>query len=453
LGIYSDNQSKSNLIDLSSVDQMPNLANKPLSLPTGRVFFTMHFGPRQESIIGVNEITGQILKIELKLNPRKACDITGEAEIIKKLNEMGCASCPKLLETGRIDHEILANVLDKQILDSIIPQKNYPYLIQEYITTCKFVRPADLILSLIEQKNLGIYQGDLKPANIRFDEKLGICFLVDYDQAENIDAGVSELNTLEFLYWCDSAENRKYGQTRWIRHFPNIIFDRDLLPLMKNGALNLAETSLYRRQVTTNTPNGVYHSIQERDVYAEGIRNLNGRKQMLDSISFSKWEHILDMGCNAGLLCHYLYDRGCVVVGAEMDESMVLAARIIARITHRNIKYLPFDLDKDNISGKYDTITLFSVLHHTQNVEKNALKIAESCNRIIIECRLVEIGSKPVNGEWHKTTKWRYEDIDDLIRGLEKLFPGFSMVKNYGIGDKNRYVLEFVKRNVEDDLT
>lgn len=434
-----------NTINLQHESLGINIAKNQLCLPSGRTFSDLYLSQRQDTVVGINYKTGEFIKINISKHTRKKRSLEEEASILRDLSQKGCTSCPKLLEIGKIDHNKLFASIDKKKYNIKNSNENYPFMIQEYIPTSENINLSDIILTLLEQRSLGIYQGDLKPANIRYDEKRGICILVDYDQAELVDEKTANLSALEYLRWCDNMEMHKYGHTSCLRHFPEISLERDILPLFKDSALNLQKTTLFKRQITTNTPNGVYHTIKDSSIWADGIRNLDSRKNILDLIAFKKGERVLDIGCNSGLLCHYLHDRGCDVTGLEIDPSMVLAAGIIARITKRNIHFICQDIDSSEFPGDFDTIMLFSVLHHTRNVKDNARKVAESCNRIIIECRLNESGSKPKSKKWEKTSEWNYESVDSLISSLNELFPGFSLFKNHGIGDRNRFILEYRK--------
>jgi SAM-dependent methyltransferase len=411
-----------------------------LRTPSNLEFPQLYWGPRGDSLIGLNLDSGQLIKIGLYKHPRKTLSIEGETQVLSSLNQQGCTSCPSFIESGYLD--ITALGTNQSPLE--LP-KSAPYLVQEYMPTANEMPLPDLILAMIEQKNLGYYHGDLKPANIRFDPDKGTCVLIDYDQAEKLNQQTIQLNAYEYVQWCDIAEQRKYSLPTWRRHFP-YLEEQHIDACFYNGAFDLSKTTLYRNQTTTNTANGIYQTIHERDIFADGIRDLHDRIEILDAIEFASGEQVLDIGCNAGLLCHYLHDRGCEVTGVELDPSMVTAAGIISRITHRDIEFICFDLDKDKIYGNYDTIMLFSILHHASNIEESAKKITSSCNRIIIECRSVESGKRPHHGTWQKTSTWDYSDIHGLIQGLEKLFPGFVLTRNYGIGGKNRYILEFIKQ-------
>lgn len=411
-----------------------------LRIPSGLEFTELFWGPRGDSLIGLNKITGYLIKIGLYQHPRKSLDIESEIQILRSLNQQGCASCPRLIENGYLD---IATLGINQS-SSKLP-KTATYIVQEFIPTTNKMPLSDLLLAIIEQKSLGYYHGDIKPANLRFDPAKGVCVLIDYDQAVKLDCQNTELNNFEFFQWCDLVEQRKYNLPTWRRHFPNLK-EHQVDACFRKGALDLSKTTLFRNQVTTNATNGIYQSIREKDIFVDGIRDLHDRIEILNTIEFTTSERVLDIGCNAGLLCHYLYDHGCNVTGVDLDPYIITAAGIISRITHRNIEFICFDLDKDIIPGYFDTIILFSTLHHASNIKESAKKIASSCNRIIIECRPVESGKRPNNGTWQKTSKWDYGDMDSLLYGLERIFTGFSLAKNHGIGGRGRYILEFVKQ-------
>jgi hypothetical protein len=145
---------------------------------------------------------------------------------------------------------------------------------------------ADLLLTLIEQKNLGVYHGDPRPENCRFDPARGVLYLVDYDQAVILDTDRRAAGNLDFLRWCDDRARDRFGFQSMFHYFPGVEFARDIEPLFRDGALNLAHTSLFRDQKTTLSQGGIYHSIAEAAVFADGERDLTRRKPLLDAIAF-----------------------------------------------------------------------------------------------------------------------------------------------------------------------
>lgn len=390
------------------------------------------------------------LKVEIRTHPDKANTIRQEYEIMKVLNEKGCVTCPKVYGFGQITHEELLANIDANG-HSLVRQNgttSFDYTIQQLVPFSDKIPFSDVLLAMIEQKNLGVFHGDLKPDCLRFDPRVGICFLIDYDQAEYIPEAIRDADNLSFFRWCDERAKAKYAKwnfKRFLHYFPQIDFDRDCLQFFNHGAFNMGATSPFLNQKTTLSQGGVYHSFHFDSVFAKGERDLSGRLEPLSKITFKRGETVLDVGCNVGLFSQYLYDQGCRVTGIDLDENIISGARLLANICRKDIRFESFDLDHGIMLGQFDTIVLLSVIHHTQNIVENAKNIASLCNRIIIECRLKETGAKPVNGVWRATTAWDFPDFDSLIFGLESLFPSFKFKKNYGQGDRDRHIIELGK--------
>lgn len=439
-------------MDLSYSFATGNIARKPLEIPTGMRFPELFLTNRKETIIGVNKDAKELIKIGLRKNPRKSLDIMDEYALLQKLGTLGCVSSPAVVEAGMLDVSMLRDVVGDEFLGAAGERMQIYYLVERFIETAPKMRFADLIAAMLEQKSLGIYHGDIKPANIRFDEARGVCIFVDYDHAEELPDEIASMNAADFFAWCDQHEKEKYqGEfDTWRRHFDNLDFEKHIAPMLRDGAFNLAFTTPYRRQATTNTDNGVYHTINSPVVFADGVRDLKDRAALLDRVQFAPGEKVLDVGCNAGLLCHYLFSRGCKPTGIDMDTHIIVSAEMVANILGIKADFIALDIDNADLPGKFDTICLFSVIHHTQKVEENGQKIAKGCRRILIECRLTEHGRKPIhtqngNVKWTDASVWSYPDEASLFQGLEKLFPGFVVSQKVGNADKHRILLELIK--------
>jgi SAM-dependent methyltransferase len=440
-------------IDLSYFFATGNIVKNPLEISAERIFPEVFVTDRRETLIGINREKKELIKIELCKNPRKSVDIVGEYKMLRRLNERGAVSSPIALDLGTINISDLKKVVKDEYLVIAENTQQFNYIVQEFIETKGKMQIADLIFAMLEQKSLGIYHGDIKPANIRFDAVRGVCILVDYDQAEELPQAVAKMNTRDFLAWCDTHEKEKYKGTfdTWRRHFSGLNYLQHISPMLRDGAFNLAFTTPYQRQATTNTDNGIYHTINGPVVYADGVRDIQDRAVLLDKIEFVKGEKVLDVGCNAGLLCHYLFARDCNPTGIDMDASIVVSAKVIANILGIDANFIALDLDNADVPGKFDTVCLFSVIHHTQHINENGRKIAERCNRILIECRLAEHGRKPVKNrfgkvKWIDTSVWDYPNEEMLAKGLTRLFPGFTVKRKVGNADKNRMLYEMIKQ-------
>jgi SAM-dependent methyltransferase len=269
--------------------------------------------------------------------------------------------------------------------------------------------------------------------------------LIDYDQAIRLSEQQVKLNNSDFFKFCSEYDRTKYGFGDWLRHFRGVFTHEAVDNLLINGSLNLIDVSLIKTQNTTNTDSGLYHAIDHKEIFLAGNRGINARASILDKLEFKNKEKVLDVGCNQGLLSFYLHDRGCQVTGYDIDPFIISAANITTNIIKKDINFIHKDLDKVDTLPDFDTIMLFSVFHHTTEQIENGKKIANACNRIIIETRLHENGSQPIglNGEWMNVSAWRFVSLEQLTSTLEKVFPGFKFSKNLGVGSKGRYILEF----------
>ena len=146
---------------------------------------------------------------------------------------------------------------------------------------------------------------------------------------------------------------------------------------------------------------------------------MNPRLSALNTIEFKKGESVLDIGCNMGLLGHYLHDRGCRVTGIDMDRKIIIGAKMVANILNKDIQFKHLDLDTEKIEANYDTICLFSVIHHVKKFKQITENIAQRCNRIILECGLKEHGSKPIGDKWTNTSGWEFNSFQELVRYFE----------------------------------
>jgi tetratricopeptide (TPR) repeat protein len=403
------------------------------------------------TLIGRSFDQAYFIKFEVCPNPLKMNTLQGEASILRKLNDAGCISCPKLHSYGKLAFAELEKVVesaDWEKLSSLLVNQ-IDYYIQEYLPSEKGYSYADIALTLLEQKALGIYHGDIRPENIRFTKERGIISLIDYDQSVILPDSVRQMDNRSFFKWCIefARENyKRWHHLHFLSYFKGIDLDRDFWPLFRGDALNLGHTSVFQNQITTAGKQKIYHTIETSKVFIQGERSLDDRKEFLDSIDFAEGETVLDVGCSSGILSMYLAGRGCHVKGVEIDAKLIVGNRLLANILGLSIDYVAMDLDLVDELKSVDTVCLFSVIHHTKHLQENGRKIARACRkRILIECRLVEIGLKWNGRGFERSSAWDYPDLYAMTQGLEKLFPGFVYNTNYGQGDRDRYLLEFVK--------
>jgi len=399
------------------------------------------------TLIGRSADGRHFVKIGLADHPDKANTLVREAAIIRALNDAGCVSCPLLTGTGIADPDAVARLVPAE-RRAPAPAGGYPALVLPWLETASRIPLRDLLFSIAEQRRLGWFQGDLRPENTRLPPDEKVCHLVDYDQAEPLAEAQRTQPFPDFLRWADARVRVKYAKWNFrglFHYFPNLELERHVLPLLENGRLDVGATQLFQAQQTTLNASKIYHTLSLEDVFARGERSLDDRERLLDRVVFAPGERVLDVGCNAGLLAAYLARRGCRVTGIDIDPFVIRGARMLANLRGDDTRFACADLDSTELLGDYDTIMLFSVIHHTRNLVANARRIAGACRRIVIECRLSESGAKPDGDRWVGTTVWRHRDVESLIRGLLELFPGFALARNHGQADRGRFLFELVK--------
>jgi len=403
------------------------------------------------TLLGVSADGAAFLKLELRHNPLKKNTLDGERRIIEALNRQNCVTCPRLLAHGTVERAQLQQCLDATGREALASAGGdaFAYLIEEFLPATDIPTLGDILLAVLEQKALGVFHADLRPENCRMDKATGLCRLIDYDQAEPIDEATRKLGNVAFFDWCTQLIQKKYS--RWnfkhfLHYFPALDLKRDFEGLFRDGAFNLASTRLFTNQITTAARAAIYHTISEADVYIDGERSLDSRRGYLDGIQFAPGERVLDVGCSSGIVSTYVARRGCKVTGIDLDPKIIRGCNILSHILGTDATFQYHDLDAGPVAGTFDTVLLFSVIHHTKNLRVNALAISQQCRRIIIECRLSEGGMKPTaSGGWQNTSGWNYPGLPELVAGLEALFPGFKLARNHGQGDRDRYMLELVK--------
>jgi len=152
------------------------------------------------------------------------------------------------------------------------------------------------------------------------------------------------------------------------------------------------------------------------------------------------YSRVLDVGANLGLAAHFFAQNGCRVTATDLDDSIVALGQMVANAQTLDIKFEVNRLGTDPLKGNWDLALLFSVLHHTPNVEASAASIRSSCRSALLEVRLQESGRAPVNGDWVDTSKWSFDTLPDLSNYLATLFAPCEEPEYLGPVDKARHM-------------
>lgn len=89
-----------------------------------------------------------------------------------------------------------------------------------------------------------------------------------------------------------------------------------------------------------------------------------------------KGSKVLDIGCGAGTLSLYIAGQGCKVIGIDIAENAILAAKKSAELMDiKNVQFFTMDFSKKTPSGKdkFDIILCIEVLEHLKE-ERLALE-------------------------------------------------------------------------------
>ena len=80
--------------------------------------------------------------------------------------------------------------------------------------------------------------------------------------------------------------------------------------------------------------------------------------------------NILDLGCGTGSVSNYLYDKGFNIEGCDVSKRRLN----IAKNKNKNIPYFLFDIDKEILKKKYDTIIMMGILEGIESLPWDILK-------------------------------------------------------------------------------
>ncbi len=90
--------------------------------------------------------------------------------------------------------------------------------------------------------------------------------------------------------------------------------------------------------------------------------------------------NVLDIGCGGGLVSEALAKLGAKVTGIDFVEKNINAAKFHSKYKDLKIKYLCYDIEKNNVEGKYDLIIMFEILEHLDNWKNLLEKTKDNLN-------------------------------------------------------------------------
>lgn len=168
----------------------------------------------------------------------------GADSVVEQAEPASCISAPAAHGTGRLAFaDVLAAVQHDAELMACLPadKADMPYTLTTYLRRDPTPTYGDIVLSLFEQRSLGVYIGKLDSRDLRYDAQTGICSLVDYTQAIMVPEPVSTLRGFDFLQWVRHQEEQRHswnvGQER-PRHY--------LFGVLHGGPVNAEITAMFQ---------------------------------------------------------------------------------------------------------------------------------------------------------------------------------------------------------------
>ena len=185
-----------------------------IKFPTGKMatFPRSTITPGRVGLIGISSDHEHVMKVEIASDTRKEFALRGEANIIKLLNDRNCQTCPELIHFTEVSgRELLRDFSEQlQYADVFDADKSYPVMVLQGFPPMMPVCTQDIAMAIIEQKNLGVWHGDITVENTLIDSTNNCIKFIDYDQAILLDEEKIQMGNAEYFDWLDQAAKDRF---------------------------------------------------------------------------------------------------------------------------------------------------------------------------------------------------------------------------------------------------
>ncbi len=318
----------------------------------------------------------------------------------------------------------------------------YYFQISEYIPPINKIFRADLVFSLIELFELGIFVNDIKVNNLGW--KSDRLYFLDFDQAIEVNPeNYPNLTIKDTLLLMNSWQLNSLG-FRIKELFNKYSMKRSVRKCFTSeGQIDLSKLQRFKNQRSTLNAVNNYHKINTKKIFAPGTRSDGKRVHILQQIQIDNGSKILDVGANLGMVAHHFAERGAKVSATEIDPHTSSLGQSLAIIERVPVKY--FSPSENFEKNEFDFVLLFSVLHHVENFVDFALEIDVISKKILIESRLNERGKVITSDNWKISGSWNFQSVDSLGEYLLGLFPEKNQISCLGESDKSRFLFEIFR--------
>jgi SAM-dependent methyltransferase len=372
-----------------------------------------------------------------------------EQRILQSISGRPSQTAPKLIASGVLNSvaiERMQKIMLKQS-DSLHADLKWNYSLLRYDRADQGrFGLADLVLALLEQQALGIYQNNVTLANVRYDSVQRILRLTDYSHAGFLAPDIQNLDPKAYVEWCQQQEINRVragGDASFL-----LASLQDNTWIWDADRLNLKATQAFHLPRIGQLEEPSVQSIDSAQVILTGNREWESLAEAIKKFGLDADASILDVGCGYGAAAHHLKGHFSLYSGVDVEASLVAHAQVLANLQQVDANFIDHDFDYEPLDQQWDSVLLCGVLHHFAQQEQALERIQACCRKqLFIECSLQAIGRKWL-GCWYQRMdpKWSFEDLDALQLSLEQRLPSFALQGAPVSTEAGRYLFAFERR-------
>ena len=321
------------------------------------------FRPVAEDLFGLLSSVSTCGTVELRVfDEGTAQNFYQEQSILQSIAERPCETAPKLMASGVLNSvaiERIQKMMPKQSDGLQADLKwNYSLLRYDRADQGRFGL-ADLVLALLEQQALGIYQNNVTLANVRYDSVQRILRLTDYSHAGFLAPDIQDLAPKAFLSWCQQQEIdrvRAGGEASFL-----LASLHDNSWIWESHRLNLKATQAFHMPRIEQLTEPSVQSIHCDQVVLTGSREWESSAEAIKKFGLAADSSILDVGCGYGAAAHHLKGHFSCYTGVDVEAPMLAHARVLANLQMMEADFIEHDFDYEPIEQQWDSVLLCGV--------------------------------------------------------------------------------------------
>ncbi|MGB0418814.1 MAG: class I SAM-dependent methyltransferase [Opitutales bacterium] len=369
-----------------------------------------------------------------------------EQRILQSIAGRPSQTAPKLMASGVLNSvaiERIQKIMPKQSGSLHADLKwNYSLLRYDRADQGRFGL-ADLVLALLEQQALGIYQNNVTLANVRYDSVQRILRLTDYSHAGFLAPDIQNLAPKAYVEWCQQQEINRVragGEASFL-----LASLHDYSWIWESHRLNLKATQAFHLPRIGQLEEPSVQSINCDQVVLAGSRDWESSAEAIKKFGLDADVSILDVGCGYGAAAHHLKGHFSRYTGVDVEVSLLTHAQLLANLQQMEADFIEHDFDYEPMEQQWDCVLLCGVMHHFAKPDHALERIQACCRKqLFIECSLQAVGRKWL-GCWYQRLdpQWFFEDLAALQLSLEQNLPAFVLRGAPVPIDVGRYLFAF----------